>query len=337
MQINHTVSSNIQQIIKPYPLIEGDLIGVYSPSAGFSSKLMENYNRGKRMLINAGYKILEAEHTFEEYSHYSTLPKNKENDFMSLLENSDVKAILPTIGGTTSYQMLPLLDFSKIRTLLSKNPKMIFGFSDNSLQASVLASLCNTITFHGHSDVVFGLGDLANESDLNKFISKGNYTKNYFFSTLNGNYGTGEVKQLTPWKTLKAGNAQGKLIGGNIDVLQILHGSPFEINWDNCIFYWEACYIDLHRVDLILASFVLNGVFNKISGMVIGKSNTLKEEFFTKYDSFEKIIMRHCEEYDFPIIIDADIGHDVECCILPNGCQAKIEDNNLYILENPCS
>ena len=47
--------------------------------------------------------------------------------------------------------------------------------------------------------------------------------------------------------------------------------------------------------------------------------------------------MRHCEEYDFPIIIDADIGHDVECCILPNGCQAKIEDNNLYILENPCS
>jgi len=206
---------------------------------------------------------------------------------------------------------------------------------DNSLQASVITNFCNLVTFHGHSDVVFGIGDLENEEALQNFKSKGEYTKKFFFDSLEGHYKIGEIEKLTAWKLIKPGEAQGKLIGGNIDVLQILHGTPYQIDWNNCIFYWEACHLDLHRVDLMLASYALTGILGKISGMVVGKSNTLKEDFYTKIENLEEMILRHCKPYNFPIIFDADFGHDVECCILPNGCQAKIEGDNLIILENP--
>ena len=325
----------MENIIKPIPLKKGDLIGVYSPSSAIGDELMPNYQRGKKLLIKRGYEILESKHIFDKKAHYSSDAKDKVDDFMGLLMNPEVKAILPSIGGTTAYQMLPLLDFKLISSLLLDTRKMVFGFSDNSLQTSTLSNICNYITFHGHSDVVFGLGDLENKDVMESFITKGKYTKKFFFDTLEGKYETGIVKKITEWKVLKSGKANGKLMGGNIDVLQILHGTPYSINWRDKIFYWEVCHLDLHRVDLILASFALTGVLSQIKGMVIGKSNTLKETFYTKYESFEEMIIRHCEPYDFPIVYDADFGHDVECCMLPNGIQAEIEDNNLKIKESP--
>lgn len=327
----------MENIIKPLSLQKGDLIGIYSPSSGIGENLMKNYNRGKQLLLDAGYRLIEAPHTFEELAHYSSKPENKVSDFMFLLNHPDVKAILPTVGGTTSYQMMPLMNFNKIKKILREKPIMIFGFSDNSLIASIITNYCNCVTFHGHSDVVFGLGDLADEVTMQTFQAKGEYTKKYLFNSLEGRYSIGAIEKLSDWKILKKGNAEGKLLGGNIDVLQILHGTPFTLDWENCIFYWEACYLDLHRVDLALASFALTGALSKISGMVVGKSNTLKETFYTKYESIEEIILRHCEKYNFPIIVNADFGHNVECCMLPNGLKASIEGDTLYLIESPYS
>lgn len=322
----------MKPVIKPRALRTGDLIGVCSPSSGIESGLEDHFDRGKRLLSGRGYRLLEAPHTRDWKAHYSSDADTKVADFMSLVRNPEVSAILPTLGGTTAYQLLATLPYDEI----GQHPKVIFGFSDNSLQACVIAMKSNLVTFHGHSDVVFGLGDLADEEKTRRFALGGRYTSEQFFGALEGRLVPGPVQKATDWRVLRGGAATGRLIVGNLDVLQILHGTAYSPDWRGAIFAWEAAFVELNRVDLMLAALELTGVLAQIAGMVVGKGTNLDEKFFEKkHETLDEMILRHCKPYNFPIIVDADLGHDMECCVLPMGVRARMEGDTLYLLESP--
>ena len=319
-------------MIPVLPLRLGDTIGIYSPSSGIETSIRENYERGKKALVEYGFKVVEAPHTFEWQAHYSAPGEIKNADLLFLLERDDVKAILPSVGGTTAYQMLDGFPYEKIASAR----KLIFGYSDNSLQTAIATNRTGLVTFFGHSDVAFGVGDLADPAKAETFSRKGEYTRKMFCDALLGEIKSGPVAKATTWCSLRNGSARGKLIGGDLDVLQILHGTDHELDFDGAIFFWEACDLELHRVDLILAGYKLAGLLQGLAGMVVGKSEKLTETFFEeKHETFEEIILRQCDGYDFPIIVDADIGHDMECAMLPQGVQASIEGDDLILLDDP--
>ena len=323
----------MKDLRKPPFAKAGDTVGIYSPSSGIEPGLEANYERGKKLLLDRGYRIREAPHTRDWEAHYSSDGPSKAGDLMDLLRDPAVKVVLPTVGGVTAYQLLQHLDYETIREL---PPKLLFGFSDNSLQACVVHDKTGLVTFHGHSDVVFGLGDLVDEEKMKGFSRHGAYTSSQFFDALEGRLRPGPVVTATPWRVLRAGSAEGRLVGGNLDVLQILRGTPYELDWADTIFFWEAAFVELHRVDLMLASLALSGILGQIRGMVVGKGANLEESFFAdKHESMDQMILRHCASYDFPIVVDADIGHDMECCMLPIGVRARMEGDALSILESP--
>jgi muramoyltetrapeptide carboxypeptidase len=319
--------------IKPRPLLPGDTIGVYSPSSGVEFPLKESYERGKQMLLKRGYKVKEAPHVFEWKAHYSADGPVKAADLLALVRDPEVKAILPTLGGTTAYQMLPHLPLDEIR----RNPKLIFGFSDNSQPACVIADRTGLVTFHGHSDVVFGLGDLDDPEKLKQFATGGHYTQEMFFDALEGRIAPGPVRKATPWRALRKGSAEGWLLGGNIQTLDLLRGTPYALDWDGALFFWEVTAdVQLHQLDMLLAGLALSGVLARIKGMVVGKGDRLTEQFYAlKHEDFDEMILRHCAPYRFPILASADIGHDMECCMLPISASARIEGDSLILLESP--
>ncbi len=317
----------------PAPLFkDGDAIGVYSPSSGIEDSLRVNYERGKKFLLDSGYEVIEAPNTHEWQAHYSVPGKTKIEDMRLLLSNDKVKAILPSVGGTTAYQLIDGFPYGQIVS----EKKLWFGFSDNSLQTAMITSRTGLVTFFGHSDIAFGVGDLAVSGGASSYSSNGEYTRNMFFDALLGRIRPGPIPKATDWRCLRPGKATGTLMGGDLDVLQILHGTPHELDLNGAIFFWEACGLELHRVDLILAGYRLAGLFDRLAGMVIGKADRLTETFFEeKHETFEEIVLRQCDGYGFPIIVDADIGHDMECAMLPLGVNARIEGDELILLEDP--
>lgn len=317
----------------PAPVFkEGDAIGVYSPSSGIEDSIRSNYERGKKFLTDKGYTVIEAPHTHEWQAHYSALGDKKIEDIRFLLGHERIKAILPSVGGTTSYQMIEGFPYPEIASA----KKMWFGFSDNSLQTAMITSKTGLVTFFGHSDIAFGLGDLAASDGPSPLSAHGDYTERMFFDTLLGQVRPGPIPKATDWRCLRPGTARGKLLGGDLDVLQILHGTQHELDLNGAIFFWEASGLELHRVDLILAGYRLAGLFDELVGMVIGKADGLTETFFEeKHESFEEIVLRNCQGYRFPIIFDADIGHDMACAMLPLGVKASIEGDELILLEDP--
>lgn len=315
--------------IRPRRLSQGDLIGIYSPSSAVTATEMEAYQRGRDLLHSYGYGTIEATHTFAWEGHYSASGEKKASDLHELVKNPEIKAIFPTIGGNTVNHMLPYIDFS----LLKDNPKLFVGFSDSSLLINVITDRTGIVTLHGHCDIVFGLGDLRGHNP--NLQAGGRYTEQSLFETLSGERGLGKVEPFGVWKSIRSGSTEGVLRGGNLSDLQILHGTPWEPSWDGAILFWEDC-VDLHRVDLALMALRHTGILERIAGMVVGRGTQCVETFYTdKIESFEQIVERICGDFEFPIILDADIGHDMECCHLPIGCRAAIDGAELHILEKP--
>jgi hypothetical protein len=102
---------------------------------------------GISQLKSLGFRVVEGELTAAEthQGYRSGSPEERADEFMALILNPEVKALISTIGGENSASMIPYLDFEAIRT----HPKVICGYSDvTSLHLAILAH-SGLSTFYG--------------------------------------------------------------------------------------------------------------------------------------------------------------------------------------------
>ena len=113
-----------------YPefLKQGDTIGICAPSAGIvKEEKIIRLDYAIATLKNMGYNVIETPSVRKEENGRSASAEVRANEFMSLLENDDVKLILFATGGDFLCEMIEKLDFEKIRGL---KPKWMQGYSD---------------------------------------------------------------------------------------------------------------------------------------------------------------------------------------------------------------
>ena len=112
----------------PENLKKGDTIGICAPSGGISKEDgIKKLELAEKQLQEMGYKIIETESVRKEERGRSASGKQRAKEFMELLENDDVKLIIFAEGGDFLVEMIPYLDFEKIKTL---KPKWMQGYSD---------------------------------------------------------------------------------------------------------------------------------------------------------------------------------------------------------------
>ena len=104
-------------------------IRVLSPSdsiarlSGFEANLS-----AKETLENLGFRVSFSEHYLESDMLYSSSIKSRVADLHAAFADGSVDAILATIGGFNSNELLPYLDYD----LIAKHPKIICGYSDST-------------------------------------------------------------------------------------------------------------------------------------------------------------------------------------------------------------
>lgn len=235
--------------------------------------------------------------------------------------DDEVKAIFCTGGGYASIQLLPDIDWE----IIEKNPKIFIGYSDITALLTAMSEKTGLITFHGPT-VEAGLTSDLGASKGKKFTLKS--LKN---ALMKGE--TGKLGGFTEWKVLKLGRAEGALIGGNLDVMLSLMGTPYEPKWDGKIFFWEDVGLTIEDIDNFLWRLRVAKVFKKIEGMIVGKITDLRsiEEETEKWANLEKpptieeVISNATEGFNFPILYSVDFGHDVPTLTLPVGAKALLD------------
>ena len=291
----------------PQKLKRGDVIGVVAPSNPITDENIEELERARKIVENAGFKVKYSKNLFSNTNGYSATSKEKAEDINGMFRDKDVKMIWCAKGGQNSNSTFEYLDYD----LIKNNPKIICGYSDITSLTNIITAKTGLVTFSGTNFKTIAT-DETNHS-YNEVIKR----------FVDGSLELGLEGEK--YETLNEGVAEGQLIGGNLSLTRGLVSGKYSIDFTDKILFLEELGID--TMPALVSNFLYfmkqNGVFDKIKGLWIG--NYEHESGIT----LEKVILDVLEgEYDFPIIKSNNFGHTETKTVIPIGTKAKIDTKN---------
>lgn len=341
------------KVIKPKRLQKGDRVAIVSPSYAVTTP--KRFNQSLIALRQFGLEPVLMPHTLgkdEELFYLSASAKDRANDLNQAFADSSIKAILCTIGGENCIALLPFLDFD----LIKNNPKVFMGFSDITILTLAIFQKTGLVTFHG-PNLLYAFGsflelpfemrkslvDLLFEGKKVTYQSVEKYNDIGLSSEDMINEKMDLPKIGASWPLLRKGEACGRLIGGNLEIMQHLRGTAYWPIFHDAIFFWEEVGESISTIQGYLTRLELEGIFKEISGMIVGKiagkSETWEDQpegFGWKQEIFEKMLLRVTKGYGFPILTEVDLGHTRPMLVMPIGIKAEINKNGtIKLLENP--
>lgn len=291
----------------PYRLEKGDTVGVIAPSNYIKEDDLEYINASIALMEGMGLKVKFGKYVFENSLKYGTLPQKRAEDLNEMFKDKKVKAIMCVKGGEDSNSILDFIDYDMIK----QNPKIICGFSDNTSILNAIHEKAGLITFHGPT--FKSLTSWETGYAFNQFVQK--------FVKASKNMGEPNEEYIS----IKDGQAEGELIGGNLSLFTKLVCGKYSVNVRNKILFLEEVGFESSPEIINSNIYYLkqNGVFNEISGLWIGNY-----EHPSKITLEEIITNALGEEFNFPIIKSNNFGHIDKKAIIPIGGNAKINTND---------
>jgi muramoyltetrapeptide carboxypeptidase len=141
--------------------------------------------------------------------------------------------------------------------------------------------------------------------------------------------------QYSGWRCIREGKATGTLVGGHLRVLANTILAGYGPQLKGAILFLEGTD-NVGRTDSFITALRLHGVFDEVSGVILGwfDDSELEEKDMSR--SVSDMFLENTREYDFPVLEIGELGHNVENYVFPIGCMAKIEAKSLQLsIEEP--
>lgn len=332
------------RLIKPKRLKKGDTVATISLSWGGAGELPHRYQVGKARLENIfGLKVIETSHALESAEWIYNHPEARAKDLMDAFKNPEVKAIITNIGGDESIRLLKYIDYDVIRN----NPKIFLGFSDSTV-THFMCLKAGLSSFYGTSLLVgfaengemhdYQIQDIKRtlfEIEPVEPVSPNTegWTTEYldWFDVSLQN----TKRKLNPcegWRYVRGDKSvQGTLIGGCMEVLEIIKGTELwpELDvWKGSILFLETSEEKTAPlyIERWLRGYAAMGILDVVNGIILGRpyDNMYAEEY-------EQILLKILDEgglSTLPVITQIDFGHTCPTFTLPYGCVAEIDSIN---------
>lgn len=202
-------------------------IRVLSPSdsiarlGGFEANLS-----AKETLENLGFRVSFSEHYLESDMLSSSSIKSRVADLHAAFADDSVDAILATIGGFNSNELLPYIDYD----LIAKHPKIICGYSDSTAFLNAIFAKTGNLTYMGPSYSSFKMKE-GQDYQIKAWLNA--MTKLAYDLVPSQEwssdpwYDPTQPRHFMPteWKIYNAGKASGTIIGGNLSTFGLLRGT----------------------------------------------------------------------------------------------------------------
>jgi muramoyltetrapeptide carboxypeptidase len=301
--------------IKPQHLTRGDVVGVIAPaSAPPDPKSIE---RATGVLKELGFKVKLGRNVRQRWGFLAGSDQERASDLMSMFGDKKVKAVVCVRGGYGTARLLPLLDYGLIR----RNPKIFVGYSDiTSLHCALLVK-ANLVSFHG---------PMLNSDFIKPRFP--DFTLQSFLRTVTQPEPARSVCQgykKATVRVLRAGQASGRLVGGNISILCASLGTPYQPRFRGALLFFEDLDEVPYRFDRMLTHLLNAGVLQQVAGVAIGinhnckdpKAATAKEYRQTLEDVFRERLL----PLRVPVVMGLPFGHVPMNATLPMGIRATLD------------
>lgn len=313
----------------PAPLAKGHTIGLAAPSLGVTGPLADMLDDGIQALKQLGYTVVEAPSVRQVLRGASAPAKVRAAEFMALYLDESVDHILAVRGGELLMDMLPYLDYEVLKTA---RPKWVIGFSDISTLLFTLTLKADLAGAHGPLGIHFG--DDPMDFTAANALACLQYGSGFTQKSL----GCADEDFDGPLDWLLLGsdgpcNFSGRLIGGGLDTIRTLIGTPFApvtdfieaYKSDGFIWFMESCAMKADDLYKTLWQMKQNGWFEHCSGVIYGRPDE-----FEPYQGLEltDVLFEVFGDMDIPVVYNADLGHIPPQLTFISGAWAEVTLEN---------
>lgn len=320
-------------MIYPEFVKENGIIGICAPSAGVGGKV-DSFCMSLDVLHEIGINTYETDSVWNDDCP-SAPAEVRGAEFNSLFEDDDIAMVMSASGGDYNIEMLPYINQELVRT----NPKWFSGYSDPTAVEMLLTTKLDIATIYG---VNAGAWDWRPLHDfqvkalevLTGYITPQHSYDKYSASGWDEEAGCCIMDTPVEWTLLRSSDGElyedgyldvtGRLIGGCIDVIDWMIGTPYEDLEGFCSRYADDGFIwffdpfELNPMNLMysMTKMKMKGLFDNAKAVVFGRVCFPGEA--TDIDYLEQL-ERVFGDMDVPVIWGADIGHTKPSMTLING------------------
>ncbi|WP_119068646.1 S66 family peptidase [Rubrobacter indicoceani] len=309
----------------PPKLKPGDEVRVVAPATSLSFIAEDQRKLAEERLAAFGLRVSFAAHVEEIDLFYSSPVESRVSDIHAAFLDPGVSGVMTVLGGYSSNQLLPRLDFDLIR----ETPKVFCGFSDITALHNAMLAKADLVTYYGPHFSSLGMRDGLE------------YTTEYLEKAVMSGEGY-EIRPADHWsddlwhdnqdrrlfepnegyRILNRGEAEGRLVGGHLGTLALLFGTGFLPDLRGSILMIEADNeTGPQHFDRELQALVMQPGFGDVSGLVIGR---FQRDSQMDPDVLDGIVHAKPELSEIPVVADASFGHTTPTFTFPLGGRGRL-------------
>ena len=286
-------------------LRSGDIVGVVAPARWLDEHAVD---LALQRLLGDRFGVRRAPELALRLHQFAGSDVDRIGALETMFADPAVKAIICAAGGYGSPRIVDALDYG----LIGRNPKRFVGYSDVTALLLGIAQQAGLETYHGPM-LVDAAGDLAEASRI------------HLVATLTDEPASAAAAELlVAAQVLRAGRAEGRLIGGNLTLLVNMIGTRTDFDPAGAILFLEDVDEHLYHIDRMLVHLRRAGKLAGIAALLIGEMTRLKDNAIPFGATVEAMALEQLGDADIPIVANFPCGHGRRQMTLPIGAHARL-------------
>jgi muramoyltetrapeptide carboxypeptidase len=271
----------------PKRLRSGSRVAIIAPASPFKT---DELIAGLDVIKAAGLEPVLGPNVrgLKTWGIHSAPTLDRAEEMMWAFTDPDIDGVITVTGGLGSGAVLPYLDFDRIKA----SRRVLIGISDITAINNGLLAGAGLINVNGqYPSIRIDEGEFIRNADCESL----KFTLQMLMSDQEWGERPFDINQYLP-RTVCPGKARGHVVGGNLDTLCTLMGTPFAPDFENAILFVEDVHKDGEVIARLLLHLRLAGVFDKVAGIVIGEfvDVPLKQE--GKVPSIEDVLQEYLSQ-----------------------------------------
>ena len=142
-------------------------------------------------------------------------------------------------------------------------------------------------------------------------------------------------------RAIRGGRVTAPLVGGCLWLLMQTMGTPWEVELDGCILFFEDVDLPTWYLDGFLVQLLHAGKLESVAGVVVGEMEKCDwphhgSNDFARTKSVEDVLEERLEPLGVPVLYRLPLGHGKHQAVLPLGVMATLDaDARTLTIDEP--
>ncbi len=298
----------------PKALRAGDAIAVVAPASGVRDEAA--LQRGLERFAAWGFRPELLAHARErldwpEGGALAATDAQRLHDLQAAIADPRYRAIVAVRGGYGVTRLLADLDLQP----LLRDPKPILGYSDLTALLAAAQQSIGLVGLHGPMLATTAAMDAGEAGwELQRAL-------------LTETTRPAALPPAADARGLRAGTAEGPLVGGNLSLVQSLLGTPWSIANASAgaLLFFEDIGEAPYRVDRMLTQLLHAGVLQRAAGVLLGDFHQHDTPLASLQPAMLAVFEERLARLSIPVAYGFPIGHRPGAWTLPVGARARLE------------